>query len=210
MRQDVYSGAKRAVIKYGSTFPYANGTADSNTVLLCHCAGATLSSAAVTLTNRLFGVPFFVPDVTTIDGLAFENTGAGDNGDKVRLGIYDSSGGYPSTLLGETGEIILDATADVRIAAMGAAVVLLPTKVYWLAIVGNASTTILVNNTATRGEWYMTRAGSVPWTVGIPIFNGGSLAGVFASHTYAALPSTFPAVATTVATDMPILGAQVQ
>lgn len=203
-----------ALFSSGSGFPDSIGSPESDSILLAHFPGMTVTNSALNA-DLLFAAPFFVSAVTVVDGLAFENAGTGDNGDKVRMGLYGSTtGGLPGALLSETGEITLDANRDVRIGALGAAQTLLPSLKYWIAIVGNAAITYLnaANRTSLLTDSYYTRMGVVPWNNGTPFYDGTNYQYfLYKSHTYGAMPSPFGTPNTTGNShNCPIVGAQVQ
>lgn len=203
-----------ALFGTGGGFPRTQGTAGSNTILMANYSGMTISSSAVNLTNVLVPVPFFVPAVTTVDGLVFENTGTGDNTETVRLSLYGStSSGLPGALLGETGVITLDATAAVRIGAI-TPVTLLPTERYWIALNGASSFTLLIaaQSTATVGaETLMTRSGFPPWNAGFGSYSTNAGMTIYKTHAFGAAPSPFGTpTGPYVLTGIPVLGAQVQ
>lgn len=196
---------------FGGGFPLTNGTAESNSILPTFIGDMPAVNSTFTV-NRLYAAPFFVPISTTIDGLAFENTGTGNNGHNARLGIYNSTtGGLPGTLIDETGAIALDTTRDVRIGAIGGAQTLLPTTKYWIAIVCDNNVQGL-GAFATAGYitgGALTRLGVPAWNAGLAVFDGTNyLPGFYVSHPYGALPSSFGTP--TAASNVPFLGAQVQ
>lgn len=195
-------------------FPNGIGTPESDTLLMAHYPNVIVAEVNI-LQDILYAVPFFVPATTVIDGLAFENTSTGDSGDDIRMGLYGSTtGGLPGALLSETGEIALDGTRDVRVGALGAAQTLTPATKYWIAMVANATITLLCAPVRVGSERsmdaYFSRSGVPPWNAGLPIFNGTNYGYMFQrSHTYGALPNPFGTV-TAISTISPIMGAQVQ
>lgn len=198
-----------------SSFPFGNGFADSNAILVPFYGNASAINVTVLAQDILRAVPFTVAQPVVIDGLAFENTGTADTGEKMRLGIYTSTtGGLPGTLLSETGEITIDNTRDVRIGALGAAQTLAPFTKYWLAQVSNATMSILTVSPASAGvpmEALNTQIGAPVWNAGLPHYDGTNYAinCVAVSHSYGALPSSF-GTPTSAPLASPILGAQVQ
>lgn len=205
--------ARTSELGGGGGFPKGIGAPKSDSFLLANYEGLTIGSAAITLTNLLIAVPLFVSTVTIVDGLAFDNTTTGDNTETVRLGLYGSTtGGRPGALLGETGVITLDATADVRVGAMGAAVTLLPSEMYWLAINGASGVTILQapNTSILLADVLMTRMGMLPWNLGGSAYDTVNTPyGLEKSHAFGALPNPFgtPSLRNG---GLPVLGVQVQ
>lgn len=73
-----------------------------------------------TTAGRLYYIPFYFPALVQFTGLKMRNLGAGDNGEVLRLGVYEASQttGLPSTLVIDAGEITLTgAAADRTLAA---------------------------------------------------------------------------------------------
>lgn len=185
-----------------------NGAPVSGAILPCMLSGVT-SFDFTTTADRLYVSPFFVGKVVSVDALVFQNAGTADTGDDIRLGLYDTTtDGLPGALLGETGEIALDNTEDVRIGAMGGSVTLLPNNAYWLALVTNGNPVILFVDyaqTTSHFDAFQTQNGIPAWNAGLPV---ASLAPSFyKAHTYGALPDPFGTP--TAGSGFPILGAQV-
>jgi|DEB0MinimDraft_10_1074344.scaffolds.fasta_scaffold03765_3 hypothetical protein len=198
-----------SLIPEGGGYPLTNGTAESNSILPTYTADGVLAPA-FPAPNVLYAAPFFVPAATDIDGLAFENSGTGDNGDSARMGIYNSTtAGLPGTLLEETGAMTVDANRDVRVGALGSTVTCLPSTKYWIAWVSDAAIAMLgISPTSRTMEQGYTRMGLVRWNAGFPIYSGSSYYhGIQVAHTYGALPSTYGTPATT--TIQLVFGAQV-
>jgi hypothetical protein len=87
----------------------------------------------VTLTaNRLYRTWFYVGKTTTFLGGWFYNSGAADNGKKVRIGVWDENG----NLKKDFGETILSAASAVRSAAN---TVTLPTGWYQVGLVADTA-----------------------------------------------------------------------
>lgn len=100
------------------------------------------TTGATDFTNTLIFLPFIVKRATTITAVSFRNAGAADAGDKIRCGVYSSSGGLPSTLLAEGAEVTIGgaaATNDVDITDQN----LTPNTLYFGAIVANADVQVL-------------------------------------------------------------------
>ena len=76
------------------------------------------SSGVISLTttlNRLYFWPHYIPVTQAYQGMAVWNSGAGDNGKKIRLGAYSHSSSGPTTLLIAFGEITLTGAAAERL-----------------------------------------------------------------------------------------------
>lgn len=79
---------------------------------------ASIQQAVLTTTaTRLYFIPFYFPRAgLAYSGLKSRNTGAGDNGDTYRQGVYqaDFTTGLPSTLVKDCGEVTLTGAAAMR------------------------------------------------------------------------------------------------
>ena len=92
----------------------------------------TATTTALT-TNRLYYLPYLITTSTTFDRMALEHVGAvGGVGSVVRLGIYSSTAGLPSTKLLDAGS--LDLTTAAAFKALTINVTLTP-GLYYLAVV---------------------------------------------------------------------------
>ena len=92
----------------------------------------TVTTTALT-TNRLYYLPYLITTSTTFDRMALEHLGAvGGVGSVVRLGIYSSTAGLPSTKLLDAGS--LDLTTAAAFKALTISVTLTP-GLYYLAVV---------------------------------------------------------------------------
>tara|TARA_R110002020_G_scaffold48382_4_gene137975 strand:+ start:1189 stop:1803 length:615 start_codon:yes stop_codon:yes gene_type:complete len=138
--------------------------------------------------NFIYSAPFYCRYDCTISHLVADNSGSGDAGDDFRIGIYDSTAvNVPNSLLQQSGEIALDGSSDVRVADITDQA-LEGGKLYWIALVTNASISFSF-------QAYGTGFGDS--SLGVSAWNsGGSSLGVgsvwYAAHTYAALPSSAP------------------
>ena len=83
--------------------------------------------------DRLYFAPFYPQATNTFDRLGIYNTGAGDNGEKVRVGIYNSSSGRPSSLVVDGGELTFAAAAALNVATISQSLTL--NTLYFLAAV---------------------------------------------------------------------------
>lgn len=73
------------------------------------------NAGMITTGARYYIVPFPVAKPTTFSGAKFFNSGAGDNGDKVKIAAYsESSSGGPGLLAKDFGEATLTAAAAIR------------------------------------------------------------------------------------------------
>jgi hypothetical protein len=138
--------------------------------------------------NFIYAAPFYCRQDCTISHLVFDNSGTGNSGDDIRIGIYDSTAVHaPNSLLQQSGEIALDGTSDVRVADITDQA-LVGGKVYWIGLVSNA--TIALTFQAYGLNFGDTDKGVSAWN------SGGSSLGVgsvwYAAHTYASLPSSAP------------------
>jgi hypothetical protein len=73
------------------------------------------NTALATTGARYYVAPFFVSAPTTFAGAWCYNSGAGDNGDKIKIAAYNESGsGGPGTLAKDFGEVTLTGASAVR------------------------------------------------------------------------------------------------
>lgn len=103
--------------------------------------GIGLNSATVTSTaNRTYYTPFFVPETTTFDRIAIRSGSSFSGTASVRLGIYNSSNGQPSTVLLDAGTVSVttsNQSVEITISQQ------LTRGVYWLA--ANSQTAAATN-----------------------------------------------------------------
>lgn len=100
--------------------------------------GATDATLALTL-NRLYLVPFLVRGPMSVDRIAIEVTTGGSAGSVIRLGIYNSSNGLPSTVLVDAGTV--DGTG-IAVVSATVAVTLQPAQVWLAAVAQTAAPTV--------------------------------------------------------------------
>ncbi|MBW2635995.1 MAG: hypothetical protein JRC86_00465 [Deltaproteobacteria bacterium] len=96
-----------------------------------------------TVADALIYAPFVPFETHTFTDMAFYNTGAGDNGEKARMGIYSSSDGRPDSLMKEAAEVTLTAAAALRVAALSGGQELVRDTLYFLAFVADDAFGIL-------------------------------------------------------------------
>lgn len=101
---------------------------------------ATVASGALG-TGIIYYLPFLFRKACTVVKIACENSGAGDSGDKCRMGWYASTDGLPSTLL-QTGsaEVTFGGAAAINEVTISQAVI--PNTLYFAAITLNASVSV--------------------------------------------------------------------
>ena len=139
--------------------------------------------------NTLYATPIYVPTTTTITKMmaAVTTLAAGKS---IELGIYNNSGGVPTTLLSDAGTISAGATGD--IVKSGLSIVLAPGW-YWVVMAsdgtpgvrGLTANDVNIMGVATTNTNVRGINGS--WT-----FSAGNLPASFPAITYGA--STFPVV----------------
>lgn len=130
--------------------------------------------------------PFVATRETSLTRLGAEVTVVGDAGSKVRLGIYADSGGYPSSLVIDAGQIAGDSATSQELTI---ATTLTP-GTYWFGAVVQSVTTTQPTVRLASGNWTppiptwvsATIPGVGPTGIGL---NTGGVTG--------ALPGTFPA-----------------
>jgi hypothetical protein len=126
--------------------------------------------------------PFIVSENESFDRISMEISGAGTAGSLVRLGIYNSSGGYPTTNLLNAGTILGDSATNQTITISQA----LTPGVYWLAYIHNS-----VANISFRTIQATT--GAIPSILGIKDgdFTGNQYNLITMNYTY---DGTFPTI----------------
>lgn len=99
------------------------------------CGAMDPGTTTLTTTNtRLYYIPFYVFMSHAFDFMAVYNSGVGDSGDDVRVGIYDHQGGYgPRNLKNDFGELSFGASAA-KVENSSADEVYLTRGWYWAAI----------------------------------------------------------------------------
>lgn len=101
-----------------------------------------VTNSTLTLTTtagRLYYAPIYIRRYTTFANMAAFNSGAGDNGEAFRMGVYASnSSGLPGTLIAAFGENTLTGAAAVRDGATPASAAC-SVGVAWLAIHTNTA-----------------------------------------------------------------------
>lgn len=149
---------------------------------------STATTTTALVTNRLYYLPFVITTSTTFDRIAIEHLGAvGGAASVVRLGIYSSTSGLPSTQLLNAGTV--DLTTAIALKA------------------------ITINQTITPGLYYLAAVAQI--TSGLPTFRTAAptivtpdssnvTAGVKFEAAAGALPATAtPGVANT--TTVPVI-----
>lgn len=163
-------------------------------------------------TGTIRAMRFIAPYSMSIDALVVENAGAGDTGEKARLGIYDeTANGLPGDLIAEAAEITLGAAVDVNFAAITSTPVVAGTP-YWLAFTGDASTfwgLVTAGTAVSSGGFglmmYNTRSGFAPWASDSVALGTAFAPFLSKTHVYGALPDPFGTPTGTVDT-MPLIG----
>lgn len=142
--------------------------------------GVSVGTAALA-TNRIMAVPFYCNEDATATKIGFNvTTGTGSASDLYRLGIFENSGGLPSDLVVDAGEISVETTGEKEITISQA---LSARTWYWLALQTNAaSATVTAYSTSGQLGGFGITSGSG---------NGGILR---ITRTYDVMPATFPAL----------------
>ena len=157
-------------------------------------------AAMTTTATRLYYIPIYFPRAESWAGIKIYNGGSGDNGETIRVGVYEeSASGGPGTLLDDCGEITLNNTFAVRTAASSFTV---EEGWYYFAIHHNSACTMyaLCNRQRVSNVGY---AGAMSSGGSLPQFNPPDNREVnvfpYVDTTYGALASS--AVAPTASTD---------
>jgi len=98
----VYSGSAWVAVSGGGSTGITN--LDYITGNYYGTLGIALTSAAMTA-NRTYYIPFFVSATKTFDRIAIETSTSFSGSAVVRLGIYNNTGGKPSTVLVDAGTV---------------------------------------------------------------------------------------------------------
>jgi hypothetical protein len=193
-------------------YPYDMGATVGSGRVHVPFLGDIKFGASTVATGTLWAMRWIAPYNMTIDALVIENAGAGDTGEKCRIGIYaESAAGLPGALLAEAAEITLGAAVDVNVSAITPFAVTAGTA-YWLAFTGNATTNwglVSAATTISSGGFglmmHNVRSGFAPWAADLPAL-GTALAPFLAkTHVYGALPNPFGSP-TSAADVMPLIG----
>lgn len=143
-----------------------------------------ITSGAVAGANNAYCLPFVARSAQTFDRIALENTGTGDNGDKIRFYIVQDNGGTPlgGAVLANPAEITLDGTAKDNAATIS--LTLTKGQLVWIGVVVNATVT-------TRN--IVGGVGDISWSSLLGNFLGSFAVASFfrTDFTYGAAPDPF-------------------
>lgn len=145
--------------------------------------GAAQTTQGIASANSLRAFPFYLPKTAKFDRIGVRVTTLASGAvPRLRLGIYEDTGNvYP-------GKLVLDA-GEVNVATTGVKEITIDQtlqggKLYWLVLVGQDTTALVVAATA---------AGDVIPVLGYESdLSGTPLSGWAVTQTYGALPATFP------------------
>jgi hypothetical protein len=145
-----------------------------------------------TTATRLYYIPFYFNSLTAFTGLRSYNSGAGDNGEVFRMGVYEaaltSSGGrgLPGTRLVDCGEVTLTGASAVRTLASS----FTPTYVgwHWLAYHANSAAAMyaVVNANQAGSPAYIGTSFSLPVSAAL----GSQFGGLYVDTAYGALAAS--------------------
>src|SRR3990167_7880929 len=188
---DVFSGALQALIArgYGAANALLFGWNAGNDYSASHYYPPTIpdavyaSGASALVADYVIYVPFICRFTHTFTKLAFYNTGAGDSGDLIRMGIYDSTGGRPVNRLVDGGELTMTGAAAVNEATISQQ--LIAGRLHFLAITANGAITGYRVAGAVTGAWRSALDLGALTTATLP-----DSIGFAESRAYAALPAT--------------------
>jgi len=132
--------------------------------------------------NTTYYTPFFVPVTTTFDRIAVRTGSTFSGTSSTRIGIYNSTGGQPSTVLLDAGTVANTAsnqTAQITISQQ------LTAGIYWLA--ANTQTAATTNNFITNSNsaniGYVGQVFTSPRISADVYYNQSSVTGAFATAT---------------------------
>lgn len=154
---------------------------------------ASSGTLAVTATRRYY-VPFFCSFTQTFAGMKTYNSGVGDNGKKIRMGVYnEATTGGPGTLVAEVSETTLTGASAIRTAT--GSMTLIGGQMYFLCFTSDTAPTMHVMGhfTSAAGSVapapFSTQHGIFTWDVGSTDSRTQPL-GDYVDTAYGALPST--------------------
>ena len=137
---------------------------------------AAYGTATVTA-NKLYGMPFYLRQQATLDQLSVEVVvSVLTSTSRARLGLYTATGGLPSTLIVDGGEITID-TLGVKTLSISET---LAAGYYFLSIASDDTPGVAAHN--------LVAVQTMGFTTGSDIINDTFVTRTF---TYAALPATF-------------------
>lgn len=135
-----------------------------------------------TTANRIYCVPF-VPQIThTFAKICIFNTGTGNTGDHMRLGIYANSSGLPGALIVDAGVATFGGSAANNTVTISGGQSLTVGTIYWLVGAVDAAIELQAIQADMITEPYLCSQGLPSLRVGYPKNQ------IYRSFTYAALP----------------------
>lgn len=108
---------------------------------LVYSAGASVTTTA----TRLYYVPIFISEVRQFAGFVMRNDGAGDNGEKVRMGLYTHTAVGPTTLVQAATEVTFAGAAADNVTSDA----FTPTQTGWHWLAGHFDSASTVRGTNT-------------------------------------------------------------
>ena len=149
-----------------------------------------------TVADQIYFMPFVPRETHTFDRLALANTGAGDAGDKCRLGIYTAGAdGLPDSRVVDGGEIVFGGAAALNTVTISQS--LSANTLYWLCAVFDAIVTVLKTDISVASTPMISNYGLETTRINVSMMGA-----ILESHAYAALPA-FSGGTFTATTDYP-------
>ncbi len=149
---------------------------------------AALATAAAVTANTLYAMPFTVDRVQTIDSVGVNLT-TRESSSNVRMGIYKDLNGVPDALLADLGTVGI--TNPIGLKEVTGLMQKLQPGIYWLTAVFSHTPTISFVDAAAISSIFGVSSSAAVNT------------GINASHTYGALPLTYPTIVVSTATSQP-------
>lgn len=152
-------------------------------------------AALLTVASTLYAYPVYIPQTITIKTLNLSVT-TGQTAGAAHLGIYADNGGYPGTLIYDSGTNTgLTTTAVLTVTPTAGSVVLTPGW-YWLASAFSASGTYI--SVAGTGTGYIAAGDLLGFDTAAHALatSGEAPTGISVTFTYGSLPTTFTTGAT--------------
>jgi hypothetical protein len=149
----------------------------------------TVSTTKQSTSGRLYAMPFYCPNTKSFTGISIEQTSATTG--NVRMGVYNDSNGYPSSLKVDAGAVAFPGSTGIR---TGTATIALTGGLwYWLAAVFDTNTMQYVGPSDGDSSFNFAMSSDHGIHTTAATFNTGNITSVFyASQAYGALPDPFP------------------
>lgn len=148
----------------------------------------TTSTTKQATSGRLYALPFYCPNTKSFTAICIEQTSATTG--NVRMGVYNSSNGYPSSRLVDAGAVAFPGSTGIRSGTT--TIALTGGQWYWLAAVFDTNSMQYVGpSDADASIFFPVSADHGIHTTAATLNLPNSA--FYASQAYGALPDPFPA-----------------